>query len=207
MIRSAFSMIGILLTAAAASGAPCMGLAPTPELGTLPTMLSESQLVTLQKFWSLPAAIPNELGHQAGAPAAQARAESSETPEGTPPNQEPQPARQEPWQPPLTPQEVSMRDALRKLGVRRGRYVRCEWQGGRQVTGTIKSLTDRSFTLKTGVFDENETLFYWQLTAAPRRVRALKQRTAESAEAAAIVGFVGVGVILAVVLITIVGHL
>jgi hypothetical protein len=107
----------------------------------------------------------------------------------------------EPWQPPLSQQEIEMRESIRTLGKHRGRYIQCHLQGGRQVTGTIKSIGDRTFTLGTAAFDQ-EKLFYWQLTAPPRRVRAVRLRSANVAESGLIIGVIGVGVVLFFILIT-----
>jgi hypothetical protein len=106
----------------------------------------------------------------------------------------------------MSPQELAMRDAVRQLGKHRGRYVECHLQGGRIVTGVIKRIDDRAFTLANGGLDDQERLFYWQLTAPPRRVRATKQRTANSIQNGVLAGTIGVGIILGVIFIALLVH-
>ncbi len=52
---------------------------------------------------------------------------------------------------PLTPEEISYREAVRKLGVHKHQFVHCELPNGKVRTGVITSIRDDGFTLKDGI--------------------------------------------------------
>jgi hypothetical protein len=99
-----------------------------------------------------------------------------------------------------------MRESVRQLGKHHGRYVECHLQGGRVVIGNIKRIDDRTFTISNSILDNQEKLFYWQLTAPPRRVRAVRQRTANSIQNGVVAGTIGAGIILGIIFIAILVH-
>jgi len=76
---------------------------------------------------------------------------------------------------PLTPAELSYRDAVRKLGVHKHRFVHCELPNGKVRTGVIKSIRDDGFTLKDGILIA-QWVPYTDLKAAPRPVAAVGTR-------------------------------
>src|SRR6266853_1706308 len=51
----------------------------------------------------------------------------------------------------LTPEEISYREAVGKLGVDKHRFVHCELPNGKVRTGVITESRDDGFTLKDGI--------------------------------------------------------
>ncbi len=76
---------------------------------------------------------------------------------------------------PLTPEEISYRDAVQKLGVDKHRFVHCELPNGKVRTGVITGIHDNGFTLKDGIMI-SQWIPYADLKAAPRPVPAVGTR-------------------------------
>jgi hypothetical protein len=76
---------------------------------------------------------------------------------------------------PLTPEEISYREAVRKLGVHKHRFVHCELPNEKVRTGVITSIRDDGFTLKDGILIA-QWIPYTDLKAAPRPVAAVGTR-------------------------------
>ena len=98
----------------------------------------------------------------------------------------------------LTPEEISYRDAVQKLGVNKHRFVHCELPNGKVRTGVIAEIRDNGFTLKDGILI-SQWIPYTDLKAAPRPVAAVGTRIGQGFKWAG----VGVGVIAAVPLIVV----
>lgn len=79
---------------------------------------------------------------------------------------------------PLTPEEISYRDAVQKLGIHRNRFVHCELPNGKVRTGVITEIRDDGFTLKDGIIIA-QWIPYTDLKAAPRPVPAVGTRIAQ----------------------------
>jgi hypothetical protein len=91
---------------------------------------------------------------------------------------------------PLTPEENSYREAVRKLGVNTHRFVHCELPHGKVRTGVITEIRDEGFTLKDGIFI-SQWIPYTDLKAAPRPVAAVGTRIGQGFKWAG----VGLGVV------------
>jgi hypothetical protein len=76
---------------------------------------------------------------------------------------------------PLTPEEISYRDAVQKLGIHRNRFIHCELPIGKVRTGVITEIRDDGFMLKDGIFI-SQWVPYTDLKAAPRPVLAVGTR-------------------------------
>jgi hypothetical protein len=76
---------------------------------------------------------------------------------------------------PLTPEEISYRDAVQKLGIHRNRFVHCELPNGKVRTGVITKIRDDGFMLKDGIII-TQWIPYTDLKAAPRPVLAVGTR-------------------------------
>jgi len=76
---------------------------------------------------------------------------------------------------PLTPEEISYRDAVQKLGIHRNRFIHCELPNGKVRTGVITEIRDDGFMLKDGIFI-SQWVPYTDLKAAPRPVLAVGTR-------------------------------
>ena len=94
---------------------------------------------------------------------------------------------------PLTPEEVTYREAVEKLGVNQHRFVHCELATGRVRTGVITHINDSGFNLKDGIF-LSQWIPYTDLKAAPRAVPAIGTRIGQGFKWAG----VGVGVAVAI---------
>jgi hypothetical protein len=118
------------------------------EIGTLPTGLTTEQLRLIPQL----------------SPAA--------------PPEDPQPrARRRLPRPvfPLTQEEITYREVVRKLGVNKNHFVHCELPNGKVRTGVITQIRDEGFILKDGIFI-SQWIPYTDLKAAPRRVPAVGTR-------------------------------
>jgi hypothetical protein len=118
------------------------------EIGQLPTTLSTEQLQSLTQL--SPAVVPA-------------------SPQPRAPRRLPIPAT------PLTPEEVSYRQAVQELGVSKHHYIHCELSNGKVRTGVITQITDNGFMLKDGIIT-SQWLQYADLKAAPRPVPAVGTR-------------------------------
>jgi hypothetical protein len=136
------------------------------EIGPLPTALSTEQFQLLSQF--NPVAAPE------------------------PPQQH---ARRRLPKPvfPLTPEELSYREAVQKLGVNTLRFVHCDLPNGKVRTGVITEIRDDGFTLKDGIII-SQWIPYTDLKAAPRRVPAVGTRIGQGFK------WVGVGLGVAVLI-------
>jgi hypothetical protein len=76
---------------------------------------------------------------------------------------------------PLTPEEVSYRDVVQKLGIHRNHFVHCELPNGKVRTGVITEIRDDGFMLKDGIINA-QWISYTDLKAAPRPVPAVGTR-------------------------------
>jgi hypothetical protein len=76
---------------------------------------------------------------------------------------------------PLTPEEISYRNAVQKLGIHRNRFVHCELPNSKVRTGVITEIRDDGFMLKDGIFI-SQWIPYTDLKAAPRPVPAVGTR-------------------------------
>jgi hypothetical protein len=75
----------------------------------------------------------------------------------------------------LSPEELSYREAVRKFGVDKYHFVRCELPNGKVRTGVITEIRDEGFTLKDGIIIA-QWISYTDLKAAPRPVAAVGTR-------------------------------
>jgi hypothetical protein len=75
----------------------------------------------------------------------------------------------------LSPEELSYREAVRKLGVDKYHFVHCELPHGKVRTGVITEIRDDGFTLKDGIIIA-QWIPYTDLKAAPRPVAAVGTR-------------------------------
>lgn len=75
----------------------------------------------------------------------------------------------------LSPEELSYREAVRKLGVDKHHFVHCELPNGKVRTGVIAEIRDDGFSLKDGIVIA-QWIPYTDLKAAPRRVPAVGTR-------------------------------
>ena len=118
------------------------------EIGTLPTTLSDEQLQSLSQL----------------------------SPVATPEPPRPRARRRLP-KPPLllSPEELSYRDAVRKLGVDKHHFVHCELHNGKVRTGVIMEIRDDGFSLKDGIII-SQWIPFSDLKAAPRPVPAVGTR-------------------------------
>jgi len=91
---------------------------------------------------------------------------------------------------PLTPEEISYREAIRKLGVNKNHFVHCELPNGKVRTGVITEIRDEGFTLKDGIIT-SQRIPYTDLKAAPRPVAAVGTRIGQGFKWAG----VGLGVV------------
>jgi hypothetical protein len=127
---------------------PALAQEQSEEIESLPTELSLEQLQTLQQLSVAP--IPQEL---------QTRVRG----------RLPMPVF------PLTPEELSYREAVRKLGVDKHLFVHCELRSGKVRTGVIEQFNDEGLELKSGIVSW-QFISYADLKAAPRPVSALGTR-------------------------------
>jgi hypothetical protein len=118
------------------------------EVGPLPTALSAEQLQSLTQL--TPAAVPEP-------PPPRAR------------RRLPRPVL------PLTPEEVSYREAVERLGVNTHQFVHCDLANGRVRTGVLTEIRDDGFVLKDGIIID-QWIPYTDLRAAPRPVAAVGTR-------------------------------
>jgi len=75
----------------------------------------------------------------------------------------------------LTPEEISYREAVGKLGVDKHRFVHCELPNGKVRTGVITEIRDDGFTLKDGII-VSQWIPFTDLKATPRPVPAVGTR-------------------------------
>jgi len=75
----------------------------------------------------------------------------------------------------LTPEEISYREAVRKLGVDKHRFVHCELPNGKVRTGVITEIRDDGFTLKDGII-VSQWIPFTDLKATPRPVPGVGTR-------------------------------
>jgi hypothetical protein len=75
----------------------------------------------------------------------------------------------------LTPEELSYREAVRRLGVNKYHFVHYELPNGKVRTGVITEIRDDGFTLKDGIII-SQWIPYTDLKAAPRPVAAVGTR-------------------------------
>jgi hypothetical protein len=120
----------------------------TDEIGALPTTLSIEQLQSLSQL---------------------SLAASSEPPRPR--------ARRRLPKPPLllSPEELSYRETVQKLGVNTHRFVHCDLPHGKVRTGVITQIRDDGFMLKDGILI-SQWIPYTDLKAAPRPVAAVGTR-------------------------------
>jgi hypothetical protein len=75
----------------------------------------------------------------------------------------------------LSPEELSYREAVRKLGVDKHHFIHCELPNGKVRTGVITQIRDDGFMLKDGII-LSQWILYTDLKAAPRPVPAVGTR-------------------------------
>ncbi len=68
---------------------------------------------------------------------------------------------------PVTPREVSLREAVQSLGTDGHRFVRCELKDGSRFTGGIKSIQFAAFTISQGITGVRQ-INYSDLKEPPR---------------------------------------
>jgi hypothetical protein len=68
---------------------------------------------------------------------------------------------------PVTPREVSLREAVQSLGTDGHRFVRCELKDGSHFTGGIKSIQFAAFTISQGITGVRQ-INYSDLKEPPR---------------------------------------
>ena len=76
---------------------------------------------------------------------------------------------------PLTPEEISYREAVQKLGVNKHRFVHCELPKQKVRTGVIIEIRDDGFLLKDGILI-SQWIPFTDLKAVPRQVPAVGTR-------------------------------
>lgn len=153
-------LLALLLLMGASLATPAFAQVPSEEIETLPAELSLEQIQTLQQLSPVPA---------------------SQQPSTRVRRRLPVPIF------PLTPEELSYRETVRKLGVKKHRFVHCELTNGKVLTGVITTIRDDAFWLKDGIFDE-QLIPYTDLRTTPRPVAAVGTRIAHGFE------WVGLGV-------------
>jgi len=90
----------------------------------------------------------------------------------------------------LSPEELTYKLAVQKLGVDQHRFVHVDLPKGKVRTGVITDIRENGFPLKDGIFGAHE-IFYTDLKAAPRPVAAVGTRIGQ--------GFKWAGVVLVAV--------
>jgi hypothetical protein len=75
----------------------------------------------------------------------------------------------------LSPEELSYRETVRKLGVNTHRFVHCDLRDGKVRTGVITKIRDDGFMLKDGIIF-SRWIRYTELKAGPRSVPAVGTR-------------------------------
>lgn len=83
---------------------------------------------------------------------------------------------------PLTPRDLEMRAAVKKLGTSHWRFVHVELYGHKIVTGNIVGISDEGFNLETGILGAGKFVTYRQVATAPREVAAVGTRTLRTVE-------------------------
>jgi hypothetical protein len=78
---------------------------------------------------------------------------------------------------PLTPRDVSMREAVRALGVDGHRFVRCELKDGSHFTGGIKFIQSADFDISRGIMGIRQ-IKYSDLSQPPQPVPAVGEHFA-----------------------------
>lgn len=78
---------------------------------------------------------------------------------------------------PLTPHDVSMREAVQSLGIDKHRFVRCELKDGSHLVGGIGSIQFGSFRISQGIMNGRE-IKYSELKEAPQPVPAVGEHVA-----------------------------
>jgi hypothetical protein len=73
---------------------------------------------------------------------------------------------------PLSPRDVSMREAVQSLGIDKHRFVRCELKDGSHVTGGITAVHSAQFAISQGIMNGRH-LQYSELKQAPEPVPAV----------------------------------
>ena len=147
-MRRSIRIRGLLLLLAGFVTAAAHAQSETDDIGPLPTTLTSEQLQSIAQL----------------RPAA--------------PSEPPQPhVRRRLPRPPLllSPEELSYREAVRKLGVNAHRFVHCDLPNGKVRTGVITSIRDEGFELKDGILI-SQWIRYTDLKAAPRPVPAVGTR-------------------------------
>lgn len=78
---------------------------------------------------------------------------------------------------PLTPREVSMREAVQSLGIDKHRFVLCELKDGSRFVGGIGDIQYTYFRISQGILNGRE-INYSDLTQAPQAVPAVGEHFA-----------------------------
>ena len=73
---------------------------------------------------------------------------------------------------PLTPHDVSMREAVESLGIDKHRFVRCELKDGAHVIGGITAINLEEFAITQGIMNGRQ-LHYSELKQPPEPVPAV----------------------------------
>ena len=73
---------------------------------------------------------------------------------------------------PLTPREVSIREAVESLGMDKHRFVRCELKDGSHVIGGITAINFAQFAISQGIMDGRQ-IQYSELKRPPEPVPAV----------------------------------
>jgi hypothetical protein len=77
---------------------------------------------------------------------------------------------------PLTPKQVSIREAVYGFRGNTHQFVHVELKDGKVLTGTVAEANDQNFQLKTGILSAFKTITYSQLAETPRAVPAVGTR-------------------------------
>jgi hypothetical protein len=78
---------------------------------------------------------------------------------------------------PLTPRDVSMREAVESLGIDKHRFVLCKLKDGSHLVGGIGYIHFASFTISQGIMNGQE-IKYSELREAPQLVPAVGEHLA-----------------------------
>ena len=135
----------------------------SPELGPLPTQLTDAQIGSLQELQAAPSQVQTRVRHR---PFGFYRGAFNR---------------------PMTPRETAYRDSLYELAARHKQFVHVRLVDGRVLTGTINYRNMEGFQLQTTIFGSGQMIHYRKLAEPPRPVLAVGTRTVRGLEIAGMV--------------------
>ncbi len=82
---------------------------------------------------------------------------------------------------PLTPRDVSIREAVESLGIDKHRFVRCDLKDGSHFVGGISAVQFRYFRISKGIMNSRE-IRYSELKQAPQPIPAVGEHLVNGLE-------------------------